>query len=71
MHQGQLVTVTRHLRRLARPDSGLRSGDGELLERYVNGRDELAFAELVERHGPMVLGVCRRVTGDAHDAACG
>jgi RNA polymerase sigma factor (sigma-70 family) len=68
MHQGQLVTITRRLRRVARPDSGLRSGDGELLERYVNGRDELAFAELVERHGPMVLGVCRRVTGDAHDA---
>ena len=29
---------------------------------------ELAFAVLVERHGPMVLRVCRGVLGDSHDA---
>src|SRR5438309_993795 len=29
---------------------------------------ETAFAELVERYGPMVLGACRRVLADAHDA---
>jgi RNA polymerase sigma factor (sigma-70 family) len=47
-------------------------GDAELLGRYVSGRrDEAAedaFAALVERHGPMVLGVCRRVLGDRHAA---
>jgi RNA polymerase sigma factor (sigma-70 family) len=42
--------------------------DGDLLARFVNARDEEAFAEIVRRHGPMVLGVCRRVTGRAHDA---
>jgi RNA polymerase sigma-70 factor (ECF subfamily) len=38
--------------------------DDELLERFVGQRDESAFAELVHRHGAMVLGVCRRVLND-------
>jgi RNA polymerase sigma factor (sigma-70 family) len=45
--------------------------DGQLLERFVVGRDESAeagFAALVDRHGPMVLRVCRQILGDAHDA---
>jgi RNA polymerase sigma factor (sigma-70 family) len=40
--------------------------DGELLRRFVRFREEPAFAALVNRLGPMVLGVCRRVTRDAH-----
>ncbi len=42
--------------------------DAELLARFVAGRDEAAFASLVRQHGPMVLGVCRRVLRDVHDA---
>src|SRR5262245_19862609 len=42
--------------------------DGELLVRFAASRDEAAFAELVRRHGPMVLGVCRHLTRDEHDA---
>jgi RNA polymerase sigma factor (sigma-70 family) len=42
--------------------------DQALLERFVTGGDEKAFAILVQRHGPMVLGVCRRVLHDAHEA---
>jgi RNA polymerase sigma-70 factor (ECF subfamily) len=42
--------------------------DGELLERFVASRDEPAFEAIVRRHGPMVLGVCRRVLRDHHDA---
>jgi polysaccharide biosynthesis/export protein len=44
--------------------------DSQLLDRFVSGRDEAAeaaFEELVIRHGPMVLRVCRAVLDDAHD----
>ncbi len=42
--------------------------EGQLLRRFVAGRDESAFSTLVSRHGPMVLGVCRRVLGTRPDA---
>jgi RNA polymerase sigma factor (sigma-70 family) len=41
--------------------------DVPLLRAFVSGV-EGAFEELVRRHGPMVLAVCRRVLGNAHDA---
>jgi RNA polymerase sigma factor (sigma-70 family) len=40
--------------------------DGQLLARFVEERDEAALGALVHRLGPAVLGVCRRVIGDAH-----
>jgi DNA-directed RNA polymerase specialized sigma24 family protein len=39
-----------------------------LLERFLARRDHVAFAELVRRHGPMVLGVCRRAAVSEQDA---
>ncbi|MBN9119230.1 MAG: sigma-70 family RNA polymerase sigma factor [Planctomycetes bacterium] len=42
--------------------------DADLLGRFIATRDATAFAELVRRHGPMVLGVCRRALGNTPDA---
>jgi DNA-directed RNA polymerase specialized sigma24 family protein len=42
--------------------------DPQLVQRYVADRDEAAFTALVQRHGPMVLAVCRGVLADPHDA---
>ncbi len=42
--------------------------DGQLLECFLTRRDEAAFEALVRRHGPMVLGVCRRVLRHPQDA---
>jgi RNA polymerase sigma factor (sigma-70 family) len=41
------------------------SEDGELLRRFIQLDDQDAFAELLRRHGPMVLGVCSRLLDDA------
>jgi RNA polymerase sigma factor (sigma-70 family) len=60
--------VLPHLRRLVRSWTAGDLTDGQLLERFRSRRDPEAFAALVRRHGPMVLGVCRRVLNNAHDA---
>ncbi len=53
-----------HLAALAGPPPT----DADLLARFVADRDNDAFAELVRRHGPAVLAVCRRITRDREDA---
>lgn len=68
MAHGQLTSVLRHIRQLIGSQAAAEQADGQLLHRFVRDRDETAFAALVERHGPMVLGVCRRILADAHDA---
>src|ERR1044071_4073493 len=42
--------------------------DLELVRAFAATRDEAAFAEIVRRHGPMVLAVCRRMLADAPEA---
>lgn len=42
--------------------------DEVLLERYTSRREDAAFAALVRRYGPLVLGVCRRVLHHEQDA---
>src|SRR5215831_18247728 len=58
--------VLSYLRAAAAPPED--AADQELLRRFRDERHEPAFAELLRRHGPMVLGVCRRLLHDLHDA---
>jgi RNA polymerase sigma factor (sigma-70 family) len=60
----QAGSVLRQVRGLAAAEAP----DEKLLERFRGNRDGEAFAALVRRHGPMVLGVCRRVLHDGHAA---
>jgi RNA polymerase sigma factor (sigma-70 family) len=65
MPSSPVRSLIEHICRAVPPE-----GDGELLGRFVERRDETALAALVKRHGPMVWGVCRRLLGhhDAEDA---
>src|SRR4051794_35584407 len=70
MAAGALSGVLAFLRGRAARGEGP-AGDADLLARFARQGDEAAFADLVARHGPMVLGVCRRILrheADAEDA---
>jgi RNA polymerase sigma factor (sigma-70 family) len=68
MPPASLAPLLQHLRKITDLPRSEGVGDGELLERFVRLRDEAAFELLVWRHQRMVLGVCRRVLHDTHDA---
>jgi DNA-directed RNA polymerase specialized sigma24 family protein len=56
------------IRKIAAADPYAGLSDGQLLERFAAHREEGAFAALMDRHGPMVLAVCRGVLRNGHDA---
>jgi RNA polymerase sigma factor (sigma-70 family) len=60
-----LIANVRHWLSRLQPVS---APDAELVRRFVSDHEEAAFAALVDRHGPMVLGAARRVVGDEHTA---
>jgi RNA polymerase sigma factor (sigma-70 family) len=62
-----LDNFTTSLRKLLGGRQFPASTDGHLLERFVRHHDESAFAGLLQRHGPLVIGACRRVLQDPHD----
>jgi RNA polymerase sigma factor (sigma-70 family) len=68
MAKQPLNGVLQHIRKMAAVQTYRESSDRNLLERFVGERDEAAFTVLIERHGPMVLGVCRRTLPNFHDA---
>ncbi len=68
MAKNPASAVIDQLRRTVLLREGVGLTDGQLLGRFIERREEAAFAVLVNRHGPMVWGVCRRVLGNHHDA---
>jgi len=68
MRHGQLNTVLLHIRSTVAARQTRELPDQELLERFVADHDEVAFTAILERHGGLVLGVCRRILRNEHDA---
>ncbi|HLN27941.1 MAG TPA: sigma-70 family RNA polymerase sigma factor [Gemmataceae bacterium] len=68
MAKNTITEVVGHIRQIAAVQSSRELSDCELLERFIGDKDDAAFTVLVERHGPLVLGVCRRALGNPDDA---
>jgi RNA polymerase sigma factor (sigma-70 family) len=68
MALGVADSILRHLRKLVGTGPAPDSTDAQLLERFAAQRDEAAFAALMERHGPLVWGVCRHILRHQQDA---
>jgi len=69
MPEVQLRSVAAPLRLVGGSPGEVRFlSDARLLEAFVNHHDETAVEELVWRHGPMMLNICRRVLHDEHHA---
>src|SRR5262245_47628817 len=68
MATGNWTPVLRYIRQVRGSPALVEVSDAQLLEQFTRQGDEAAFTALVERHGPMVLGVCRRILRHAHDA---
>jgi RNA polymerase sigma factor (sigma-70 family) len=64
----QVNGLIHNLRKVFLRTGGAGPTDGDLLERFVLHKEESAFEALMRRHGPMVLGVCRRILGNEADA---
>jgi RNA polymerase sigma factor (sigma-70 family) len=63
-----LETALQRVCRLVRARDGEHASDGQLLLRFRLDHDQGAFEDLLGRHGPMVLAVCRRLLRNAADA---
>ena len=68
MRAGTSTTLLGHIHRAIHVESAKGVSDSELLARYANNRDEAAFATLLQRHGRLVWGVCRRQLSAEQDA---
>src|SRR5258708_23600397 len=68
MASSSIDWVIQHLRKAALVREGAEVTDGQLLEGFVSRHEAAALEVLVQRHAPMVWGVCRRIAQNHHDA---
>jgi RNA polymerase sigma factor (sigma-70 family) len=68
MRDRRAVGAVREIQALFRDGTAAGLSDRQLLQRFASRGDQSAFAALVGKHGPMVLGVCRRIVRDRHEA---
>jgi RNA polymerase sigma factor (sigma-70 family) len=61
------AAVFRELDRLIDPGTVAGLTESQLVARFVDRRDPVAFEAIVSRHGPMVLSLCRVMLADAND----
>ena len=67
MASGQWGLVVGEMHSLLEGGTVIGVSTKQLLERFVRRREEVAFEAIVARHGPIVLGICRRVLRDPCD----
>src|SRR4029077_4969252 len=68
MAGGTPHAVADFIRQLTIRHASANTPDEELLRRFVASGDATAFELLLWRHERMVMGVCRRILRDIHDA---
>src|SRR5438876_1019811 len=68
MAKRPLEGILRHMRRVFSAKQTAKLSDRQLLEHFLSNGDDIAFSALVQRHGPMVLGVCQSVLRHEQDA---
>ncbi len=68
MHPAPLGTILRHLRSLGLDQERVKQTDSQLLRALLDHGDQRAFEEILRRHGPMVLSLCRRGVDNLADA---
>src|SRR5437016_869341 len=61
MDTGPITAVLQHIRRLVGVEAVRALSDVQLLRNFLSNHDDVAFAALLERHGPLVWRVCQRV----------
>ncbi len=68
MASAQFSSVLRHIHQISGSPDAPEMSDAQLLQDFLSERDESAFRLLMERHGRMVLNVCRHVLRQHQDA---